>query len=80
MKKIIQKQSRRVFLTKWQNGFLQICSKFTGEHPNLQFSFMKTTHKAWMFSCKFAAYLENTSGGLLLNIEKYPRTLQIYGQ
>ena len=34
---------------------------------------------AWMFSCIFAACLQNTSGGLLLNIEKYLRTLKIYG-
>ena len=34
---------------------------------------------AWMFSCKFTACLLNTSWGLLLNIEKYPRTLEIYG-
>ena len=34
---------------------------------------------AWMFSCIFAACLQNTSGGLLLNIEKYVRTLEIYG-
>ena len=28
---------------------------------------------------KFAACLQNTSEGLLLNIEKYPHTLEIYG-
>ena len=43
-KKNIQKQSPRGFLTKWQNGIQQICSKFTGEHPKLPFKFMKTTH------------------------------------
>ena len=41
--KNIQKQSPRGFLTKWQYGILQICSKFT-EHSNPLFRFMKTTH------------------------------------
>ena len=31
--KNIQKQTPRGFLTKWQNGILQISSKFKGEHP-----------------------------------------------
>ena len=41
--KNIQKQSPRGFLTKWQYGILQTCSKFR-EHPNPLFKFMKTTH------------------------------------
>ena len=34
---------------------------------------------AWMFSCIFAACLQNTSGELVLNFEEYPRTLEVYG-
>ena len=37
-----------VFLRK---GVLKICHKFTGEHP---------CRSAWVFSCKFAAYFQNT--------------------
>ena len=77
--KNIQEQSPRGFLTKWQNGILQICSKFTGELPNLLFTFMKTTHIHGYSPVKSLSCLQNTSGGLLLNIEKYPRTLEIYG-
>ena len=60
---------------------LKICSKFTGEHPcwsakcdfnkvALQLYWSRTS--AWVFSCKFAAYFQNTffhkktSRGLLL--------------
>ena len=32
---------------------------------------------AWVFSRTFAAYLQNTFGGLLLNIDKYPQTHEI---
>ena len=39
-----------VFLGK---GVLKICSKFTGEHPC-------QSAMAWVFSCKFAAYFQNT--------------------
>ena len=34
---------------------------------------------SWMFLCKFTAYLRNTSGGMLLNFEKYLCTVEIYG-
>ena len=34
---------------------------------------------AWLFFFIFAACLQNTSRGLLLNIEKYLRTLETYG-
>ena len=42
---------------------LKICSKFTGEHPcrsavALQLYWNRTS--AWVFSCKFAAYFQNT--------------------
>ena len=47
-------------------GVLKICSKFTGEHPcrsaisiKLQQLYWNCT-LAWMFSCKFAAYFQNT--------------------
>ena len=40
-----------VFLGK---GVLRICNKFTGEHP------CRNNTSAWMFSCKFAAYFQNT--------------------
>ena len=53
-----------VFLLK---GVLKICSKFTGEHPcstsiklKLQSSFIEKALRVWMFSCKFAAYFQNT--------------------
>ena len=68
--KNIQKQSPRGFLTKWQYGILQTCSKF-------DIQIYENCTYASIFSCKFAACLQNTSGGLLLNIEKYPRTLEI---
>ena len=43
-------------------GVLKICSKFTGEHP------CRNHSSAWKFSCKFAAYFQNTSGRLLLYV------------
>ena len=58
-----------------QRGVLKICSKFTGEHPyrsvisiklqsNLGTSSwvfgMENHTSAWVFSCKFAAYFQNT--------------------
>ena len=48
-----------VFLGK---GFLKICSKFTGEHPcRSVISIKLLIHtSAWVFSCKFAAYFQNT--------------------
>ena len=44
-----------VFLRK---GVLKICHKFTGEHPCKQLYWNRTS--AWVFSCKFAAYFQNT--------------------
>ena len=35
-------------------GVLKICSKFTGEH------LCRNHNLAWVFSCKFAAYFQNT--------------------
>ena len=35
----------------YEIGVLKICSKFTGEQPY---------RIAWVFSCKFAAYIQNT--------------------
>ena len=57
-----------VFLVK---GVLKICCKFTGEDPcqsvisiKLQSNFTKQLYwnhtSAWVFSCKFAAYFQNT--------------------
>ena len=48
-------------------GVLKICSKFTGKHPTpkcdsnkvaLQLYWNRTL--AWVFCCKFAAYIQNT--------------------
>ena len=49
-----------VFLIK---GVLKICSKFTGEHPcrsviSIKLHWHHTL--AWVFSCKFVAYFQNT--------------------
>ena len=51
-----------VYLRK---GVLKIYSKFTGEHPKPQCNFNKVAKHfirtlAWVFSCKFAAYFQNT--------------------
>ena len=53
-----------VFLGK---GALKICNKFIGEHQcksmisiKLKNNFVEITLSAWMFSCKFAAYFQNT--------------------
>ena len=46
---------------------LKICSKFTAEHPcrsTISIKFVKQLYwnctSAWVFSCKFAAYFQNT--------------------
>ena len=39
---------------------LKLCSKFTGEHPCRSPSSIKLLCMAWLFSCKFAAYFQNT--------------------
>ena len=45
-------------------GVLKISSKFTGEHPRRSAISIKQLYwnrtSAWMFSCKFAAYFQNT--------------------
>ena len=48
-----------VFLGK---GVLKICSKFTGEHPCRSVISIKLQSNtlAWVFSCKFASYFQNT--------------------
>ena len=46
-----------VFLRK---GVLKICSKFTGEHPCQSVISIKLHSSACVFSCKFAAYFQNT--------------------
>ena len=51
-----------------EKGILKIYSKFTGE----QIALYSNRTSAWVFSCKFAAYfqntfLKNTSGWLILN-------------
>ena len=64
---------QEVFLEK---GALKICNKFKGEHPCrsvISIKLLWNHASAWVFSCKFAAYYQNTffkntSGRLLLNI------------
>ena len=53
-----------VFLVK---RVLKICRKFIGEYPcqsvisiKLQCNFIEITLTVWVFSCKFAAYFQNT--------------------
>ena len=47
-------------------GVLKICSKFTGENPDQSVISIKLQSKArnhasaWVFSCKFAAYFQDT--------------------
>ena len=49
-----------------QKGVLKICRKFTGDHPCQTVILIKLlsnllkSHSAWVFSCKFAAYFQNT--------------------
>ena len=55
-KRIVQK----VFLEKC---VLKICSKFTGEHPcrsAISIKLLCNRASTWVFSCKFAAYFQNT--------------------
>ena len=63
-------------MVKWYNGTMQQIYRRTPKPAN---QIHENHTYVWMFSCKFTACLQNTSGGLLLNIEKYPRTLEIYG-
>ena len=56
----------KVFLRK---GILKLCSKCTGEHPcgrAISIKLLWNRTSAWVFSCKFAAYFQNSSGWLLL--------------
>ena len=49
-----------VFLGK---GVLKICSKFTGDHPCrsvISIKLQSNHTSAWVFSCKLAAYFQNT--------------------
>ena len=40
---------------------LELCSKFTGKHSCRSVIFVYWSHtSAWVFSCKFAAYFQNT--------------------
>ena len=62
-KRVLQKQPPKGFLRK---SVLKICSKFAGKHPSrnvisikLLCSLLKRT-SAWVFSCKFVAYFQNT--------------------
>ena len=42
-------------------GVLKTCSKFTGEHPGRSaISIKLQSNWAWVFSCKFAAFFQNT--------------------
>ena len=54
----IQKQLSEVFL---QKGVPKICSKFSWKHPCRILKNPSWNHtSAWLFSCKFAAYFQNT--------------------
>ena len=45
----------------WGKGVLKICSTFTGEHPCRSAISLYWNHiPTWVFSCKFAAYFQNT--------------------
>ena len=51
-------EAAEMFLIK---GALKICSKFTGEDPcRTAISIKLQSPSAWVFSCKFAAYFQNT--------------------
>ena len=43
----------------FKKGVLKICSKFYRRTPMLR-NFIEITHSAWVFSCKFTAYFQNT--------------------
>ena len=64
----------KAFLGK---GVLNICSKFTGEHPCQSKSSINCT-SAWVFSCKFSTYLQKQnvirSSMNNLNYEWPPKT------
>ena len=58
------KQPSRDVLRK---NVFKICSKFTGEHPRRSCNFNKVSKQsclnrtlAWVFSCKFSVYFQNT--------------------
>ena len=60
----------------WRKDVLKICSKFTGEHPSRSVISIKLHTLTWVFSCKFAAYFQNTfskttSGRMLLHYSYY---------
>ena len=60
--KNIQKKSAGGFLTKWQNGIIQIYSKFTRKHPHLLLKFMKTTHMCECSAVNSCIFVENLWG------------------
>ena len=58
--KIQKHPSRRVFLGK---GVLKIFIKYTGKHPCwsvISIKLLCNYTSAWVFSCKFSAYFQNT--------------------
>ena len=61
MYKTYRNSRPEVFLGK---GAPKICSKFTGEHPCRSAISINQLYRnctsAWVFSCKFAAYFQNT--------------------
>ena len=72
-KPIFRSSTPEVFLEK---SVLQIYSKFCRRTPIPRCDFHKVVKQlywnhtsAWVFSCKFAAYFQNTFGGLLLKFE-----------
>ena len=62
-------------MAKWYPANMQQIYRRT---PKPAIQIYENHTSVWMFSCKFAAYLQNTSGGRRLNIEKCPRTHEIY--
>ena len=77
MKKIFRNSPPEAF---WLNSNMVSC-KYAANLQNTQTAIEIYENHAyvWMFPCKFGECLQNTSGELLLNIEKYPRTIDIYG-
>ena len=75
MKRIFRNNPPEDTMAKWYPVNMQQIYRRTHK---LAIQIYENHTYAWI-SCKFTACLQNTSRRLLLNIEKYPRTLEIYG-
>ena len=67
----------------FRKGVLKICSKFTGEHPcrsAISIKLLWNCTSAWVFSCKFASYFQNTFSKehLWVTASKYYCSLIVY--